>query len=234
MMVLEETETGKADREAAVVDRQAAAADRDSAALLFYQASVLREAAAHDREQAALLRHQAALDRAAAGTDELTGALRRRVGFPALQREMDRCRRSGTNLVIGFVDVDAMKEVNDTRGHQAGDQVLRDVALGLRAFLRSYDIVVRFGGDEFVFSLAGAGLRDVSARFDMMRASLGYLLRGSISAGFAEFRPHDTLEALIARADADLYDRRGAARDGRHPIVVGDGSAPGLVETAQP
>lgn len=201
--------------EAAAADRRQAAAERRDAGLLFHQASVLREEASLDRQLAALSRHQAGLDRDAASTDELTGVLRRRSGFSALQHEIDRCRRSNTSLVIGFVDVDGLKAVNDTRGHQAGDQLLKDVATGLRAVLRSYDVVVRFGGDEFVFSLAGAGLAAAAARFEKMLASLARLNGDSVSAGFGELAPAETLETLIERADKDLYQRRGAARDGR-------------------
>ncbi len=126
-----------------------------------------------------------------------------------------RCRRSNTSLVIGFVDVDGLKAVNTPAGHQAGDQLLKDVATGLRAVLRSYDVVVRFGGDEFVFSLAGAGLAAAAARFEKMLASLARLNGDSVSAGFGELAPAETLETLIERADKDLYQRRGAARDGR-------------------
>lgn len=201
------------DRDAAAADRQAAADDRDAAALLLHQAALLLEEAFADRQQAALSRHQAGLDRAAASTDELTGALRRRDGFPRLQHEIDRCRRSHAGLVIGFVDVDGMKTVNDSRGHQAGDALLREVAAGLRSVLRSYDVLVRFGGDEFIFSLVGAQMADAVARFDKMRSSLAHLNGSSVSAGFAELGSNDTLEALVARADADLYGRRALRND---------------------
>lgn len=204
------------DTASAAADREAAAIDRNIAGLLLHRASVLREEAAHDRERAALSRHQAGLDRAAAGTDELTGVLRRSGGYPALQHEIDRSRRANTSLVIGFVDVDGLKKVNDTRGHHTGDKLLREVATGLTKSLRSYDVVVRFGGDEFVYSLAGAQLNDATARFEKMRTSLAHINGDSVSAGFAELGPDDTLDTLIARADADLYDRRQrSARHGR-------------------
>lgn len=193
-------------------DRRAAAADRVAAALLLQQAWILRVAAARDHQQAARLRQQAALDRAAASTDELTGVLRRNDGFPALQREVERCRRLRMGLVIGFVDVDALKKINDTRGHTAGDRMLQEVAAGLRASLRSYDVIVRFGGDEFVYSLAGAELGDAISRFEKMRDSLARTTGDSVSAGFAELRQGESLEVLIARADDDLYERRRRTR----------------------
>jgi diguanylate cyclase (GGDEF)-like protein len=203
------------DGRGAAWDRYAAGVDRQVATILLRQAAALRVAAAKDREQAALLRHQAGLDLDAAGIDDLTGALCRRRGFPALQREVDRCRRSRTSLVIGFVDVDGLKEVNDTRGHFAGDELLRAVAANLEASLRSYDVVMRFGGDEFVYSQAGATMHDAITRYEGVRASLVHLNGDSVSAGFAELGSDDTLDTLISRADADLYRRRrvGSRRD---------------------
>jgi len=199
-------------RDEAADRRDEAADDRDTAAGRRDTAADGRDSAADDRDTAADDRDTAAGDRDnAADTDELTGALRRRRGFPALQHEMDRCQREGSNLVIAFLDVDAMKQVNDTRGHQAGDQLLRQVAEGLRASLRSYDVLMRFGGDEFVYSVAGAELNEAATRFAEMRASLALIEGDSVSAGFAELRPGDTLDTLIGRADADLYERRKAA-----------------------
>ena len=187
------------------------ASDREMAALLWHEAAMLRSEAARDRQRAALLRHQAALDRAAASRDDLTGALTRRAGRLALQHEIDRCRRSKTGLVLGFVDVDGLKKVNDVRGHLAGDALVAEVAGRLRASLRSYDVVMRFGGDEFVYSFADATLSDALHRFDAMRATLAHLNGDSVSGGFAELGPNDTLTELIERADADLYRRRAAS-----------------------
>ena len=202
------SEPSEGDGRGAAWDRYAAGADRQVAAIELRQAAALRAAAAKDRERAALLRHQAGLDLDAAGIDDLTGALCRRRGFPALQREGDRCRRSRTSLVIGFLDVDGLREVNDTRGHLAGDELLRAVAFNLQASLRSYDVFMRFGGDEFVYSQAGATMQDAATRFDGVRTSLVHLNGDSVSAGFAELGSDDTLETLISRADIDLYERR--------------------------
>jgi diguanylate cyclase (GGDEF)-like protein len=63
---------------------------------------------------------------------------------------LERARRAEEGLVVAFVDVDGLKQVNDTEGHFAGDALLIPVANSLRAYLRSYDLVMRFGGDEFV------------------------------------------------------------------------------------
>jgi diguanylate cyclase (GGDEF)-like protein len=195
-------------------ERLAAACDRDAAALLLRHVERLRAEAAEDLARADAARVQAAIDRVAAGVDDLTGALRRGPGLDALQHEIDRARRSDGLLVVGFVDVDGLKQVNDTRGHQAGDRVLCKVVDALSAALRSYDVIVRMGGDEFVFSLAGAELGAGEGRFGKIRESLvGIDGRDSATVGFAELRRGDTLDTLLERADADLYARRRAARD---------------------
>ena len=151
-----------------------AAGDRKRAAAARAQAAIQREAAARDRERAAEDRRLAARDRAAAagelaleGADYLTGALRRRVGLAAIQRELDRTSRTGERLVVAFVDVDGLKAINDRDGHAAGDDRCARWPGRSWQHLRSYDVIVRFGGDEFVCSLSGqdsAGARDASSR----------------------------------------------------------------------
>ena len=205
-------------------ERLAARLDRDAAALFLHAAALQAEEAARDRHLAALAVHQAALERASFEADELTGVLRRRTGLPALQREIDRCRRAGDDFVLGFLDVDGLKQVNDTLGHLAGDDMLWTVAVLLRASLRSYDIVVRFGGDEFVYSVAGATLDAAEARFDELARSLAGAAPGrTVTAGFAQLRSDDTLESLLARADADLYGRRRRSRQPGGPASHGNG-----------
>ena len=78
---------------------------------------------------------------------------------------MRRARREGTSLVVAFVDVDGLKAVNDTHGHAAGDDVLRAVAERLRARMRSYDLLVRMGGDEFLCALPNITVAEARERF---------------------------------------------------------------------
>lgn len=185
---------------------QRAADDRDRAAHD-------RAEAARDRRRAARDRAQAARDRVEAGIDGLTGALRRDRGMADLAREIDRARRSGGRLVLAFVDVDGLKAINDVRGHAAGDELLRDVALTLRSALRSYDLVIRYGGDEFLCALPGTDTGGARRRFDGVATELlDRNARASVSTGLAELEDPDTLERLIARADAALY----AGRDRLH------------------
>ena len=141
--------------------------------------------------------------------DALTGALDRRAGIEALGFEIERCRRHGEPLVVAFVDVDGLKHVNDTCGHSAGDELLAEVAAALATSLRSYDLVFRFGGDEFVCCVDDADLLAASERFAGVKARLAAGCPGaSVSVGLAQLRPNDTPDSIIARADAAMYASR--------------------------
>lgn len=193
-----------------------AAGDRKRAAASRNRAAAQREAAARDRQEAALDRRQAALDRSVAaeelaleGFDVVTGALRRRVGLAAIQREMDRTARSGEELVVAFVDVDGVKRVNDDFGHGRGDELLRATVSAIKNRLRSYDVIARFGGDEFVCSLAGQGAARARERFDQISLRLGRgETCGSFTVGLAERRKEDSVEELIGRADEAMRQMR--------------------------
>jgi diguanylate cyclase (GGDEF)-like protein len=143
--------------------------------------------------------------------DELTGALRRGAGLAALQREMDRTRRvPGKGLAVIFIDVDGLKEVNDREGHAAGDERLRATVAALRERLRSYDLVVRYGGDEFVCVLTDSGAAEAERTAASLRDQVLARTGGTISAGIAEVAPGDSVDALVERADAALYAGRRA------------------------
>jgi diguanylate cyclase (GGDEF)-like protein len=187
-------EYAAADRADAASDRQLAAADRTSASAEIGQARI-------ELEQAYL--------------DDLTGAHRRDLGLITLQREIERSRRSGQPFALAFIDVDGLKQLNDHDGHAAGDALLQAVVAALKAGLRSYDPIVRVGGDEFLCGLTNTSLRDSRRRVEQIRAAVE---RGSpaasISVGVAMLGDRDTLEMLIARADADMYSRKQRERTG--------------------
>jgi diguanylate cyclase (GGDEF)-like protein len=143
----------------------------------------------------------------------MTGALRRAAGMAQLEREVRRARRfDDRKLVVAFVDLDDLKEVNDTRGHAAGDAVLRELAAALRRRLRAYDLVIRWGGDEFVCSLPGAGLDAAQRALNDIRSELLARTGCTFSAGYAELGLEGEADSLVARADADYYERRGRDR----------------------
>jgi diguanylate cyclase (GGDEF)-like protein len=168
-----------------------------------------RAAASLDRAEAALDRHRAREYLRRTYRDDLTGALQRMSGRDVLSHEVDRSARTGEPLLIAFLDVVNLKTVNDTHGHAAGDQLLRAVGQALCNGLRSYDTVVRYGGDEFVCGLPNARLDDAAGRF----ADVGQLLvdrfaNGSVRIGVAELKAGEPLDAAIGRADRDLYARQ--------------------------
>ena len=175
-----------------------------------------RTGAVHDRAEAAGDRHAASADRgasagdrAAASLDELTGAHRRGAGFVELEREIARVRRTRQRFVLAFVDVNGLKAINDSRGHTAGDRMLREVVTTLRTVLRSYDLIIRFGGDEFLCAIPGVSIEDAAQRLAAVNAALAASPeRGSVTAGLADLREDDSFEDLIARADAALYHQR--------------------------
>lgn len=127
-----------------------------------------------------------------------------------LEREIARAKRTGQPYVLAFVDVDHLKDTNDSLGHAAGDELLRLIADTIRTNLRSYDLVVRFGGDEFVCGLPDLTMEASTARFRLINASLGQTRKASVTVGFAELGTGDSLEALLARSDEAMYQERKA------------------------
>ena len=217
------------DETAVARDRRAEAIERSittSGGSLAEQIEELRANAAASRALAAADRARAARDRADAARerarleadllnahlDGLTGAYRREMGTLSLALELDRARRGDGRFVVAFVDVDGLKLVNDRDGHLAGDRLLRTLVSTMRAHLRSFDPIVRYGGDEFVCGIAGVGLADVAQRF----ALVDHALRGSVgtgvTVGLAAATAAETLHQIVARADASLL----AARRSRH------------------
>jgi diguanylate cyclase (GGDEF)-like protein len=197
----------------AAVERRLSAQSRARAALQRQAAADDRASAARDRQHAALDRMAYAHELATAAIDEMTGALRRGVGLVALQREMDRTRRTGEQLIVAFVDVDGLKAVNDRDGHAAGDALLRTVVSLVTEEFRSYDLMLRFGGDEFVCSFSGDGLDEIAIRFGRVSVKLGQAAPGaSISVGVSQRQAEDTIETLLDRADAQMIATRRCHR----------------------
>jgi diguanylate cyclase (GGDEF)-like protein len=201
------------DDAAALLDRELGPRDDSSrAARIRVWAAADREQAALDRANAAREVEQARADLMRAQLDDLTGAYQRQMGELELTREIARARRSGGRLVLAFVDVDSLKARNDRDGHAAGDALLQSVVDAIRSKLRSYDPIVRFGGDEFVCGLSNTDLDGARRRFDEIRDALRDADdSASISVGLAVLGPDDGLEELTARGDAALYRAKHAA-----------------------
>ena len=201
------------DRLAAAGERELAEGDRQAALLNRVAGASERVEAKHDRKSSLADRVGSEIDRGSSALDGLTGAHVRSAGIVALEREIARARRLQQPLMLAFVDVDGLKAINDMYGHAAGDELLRGVADVLRSTLRSYDVVVRYGGDEFV--CVGAGLEPpvFVERFSVIHDELAGI--ASISVGFAELSPGDTSDTLLARADEAMYQHRRNKRSGR-------------------
>jgi two-component system cell cycle response regulator len=162
-------------------------------------------------------------------TDPLTGVNNRRYVERRLLEELGRSRRQGYALSCMYIDIDHFKKINDSRGHQAGDEVLREVAARIKAELRLSDALGRFGGEEFVVLLIDAELTDAVCVAERIRQSVaeqpllssgGAGVTVTVSIGVAALRLPDGGDALetaaqdlLARADQALYRAKGEGRN---------------------
>ncbi len=200
----------------------------ESEVALLRQLDELAAKAAVDRARAAAERERAAVDRAVAARerarleaelrsahlDELTGAYRREMGRLAISHEIDRARRSDGRFVLAFVDVDRLKAVNDRDGHAAGDRVLQSVVHAIRTRLRSFDPIVRYGGDEFVCGLGGTDIIEARRRFESIGIAIEADAQVGISVGLAALAPDDTTDLLTERADAAMLEVKARHHSG--------------------
>jgi diguanylate cyclase (GGDEF)-like protein len=182
------------DRAGAKRDRQSSASDRTHA---------LR-----DRHAALTDRSLSARDRESFVTDGLTGAHHREPGLAELERDIIKAKRIRQPFVLAFVDADNLKGINDMHGHAAGDEVLRQVVSTIRGCVREYDLIVRFGGDEFLCGLLNVNLADAAKRFQVAKTDLAAIPHASFTVGLVELAPDDGLHNLIGRADAAMYQKR--------------------------
>jgi diguanylate cyclase (GGDEF)-like protein len=190
-------------------DRARAAADRVKGANDRRRAAADREEAALERAEALRHRTESADDLRRATTDELTGARTRMFGLEEVSRELERAHRTGGALVLAFVDVDGLKQVNDAEGHLAGDALLQRVGETIRASIRPYDLIVRYGGDEFVCAMPNLSAREARTRFEKIAVALTAVsAEHSVTFGIAEAGRDDGLQELLARAGAALLEAR--------------------------
>ena len=231
----EEKDQAVAERAAAIEARERIAAERDAIANSRDRAGAERDSIANTRDRAAVEREAIGTSRQSGGgggtgaedldpnlerarleaelqrahLDALTGAFRREVGRLALRNEIERARRADGKFVIAFIDVDGLKGVNDRDGHAAGDRVLRMLAAIMRANLRPYDPIVRFGGDEFICGISSIDPGDVQHRIGVIDQSLRHATGVGITAGLAALTgAMESVDELTERADAALIEAK--------------------------
>jgi diguanylate cyclase (GGDEF)-like protein len=151
-------------------------------------------------------------------TDQLTGLFNRYKFEDLFNFELLQARRHKTEISIILLDIDHFKSVNDTYGHNRGDAVLKAFAAVLKSSVRSSDVVVRWGGEEFIVFAPKTSLEQAYQLAEMIRKKVkntemphaNYL---TVSIGVASVAEEDSLETLIHRADRALYRAKGLGRD---------------------
>ena len=151
-------------------------------------------------------------------TDELTGLINRRGGESTIGNEIARAKRHRTPLTCVLIDIDRFKSVNDTFGHQVGDQVLRELSALFKRTVRTYDTVVRWGGEEFLLVLPGVSLEDAQRLADRIRRAVEAIEfpgagRITLSAGAAGLGLDFSFEEMLATADRRLYQAKSSGRN---------------------
>ncbi len=153
-----------------------------------------------------------------AATDQLTGAYNRRKMLEIMKYEMQRAQRQEAPLALIMLDIDHFKHINDTYGHQEGDQVLIKLSDLVHSNLRGTDFLIRFGGEEFLVVLPAADLAEACEAAERLRhlvaqKNFSPVERVRISLGVAQLREGDTMDSVIKRADDKLYEAKQGGRD---------------------
>lgn len=154
-------------------------------------------------------------------TDPLTQIANRRGMMRAFETEQAKMQRDGTTLAIGLLDVDNFKKLNDTLGHQTGDEALKFLARRVGELLRPVDVVARYGGEEFVVLLPATGLeeaqqvltrlqRTLSAEFFEHEDKKVFI---TFSAGVTLYRAGEAIEATLDRSDVALYEAKRTGKN---------------------
>jgi diguanylate cyclase (GGDEF)-like protein len=160
----------------------------------------------------------------AARSDNLTGLGNHRAFYEDVRREISRRAETGSSFAIVMLDLDGLKQINDTLGHQAGDDGIRAVARSLRASLRVADSAYRTGGDEFMVLLPGERAFGGLVFAQRLQAEIVQTRKAiTVSCGVTEAEGLESARSLTRRADLALYE---AKRTGRRVVVYSDGISP--------
>jgi len=160
--------------------------------------------------------------RALSLTDELTGLYNRRGFFTLAEQEFKMAKRQKKGIFMLYVDLDGMKSINDSSGHQEGDRALKAIADILRETYRDSDIIARIGGDEFVVvpvGETGDNIALITSRLqrsvDGYNAKASHAYKLSLSIGIAHYNPESpcSMDELLAQADKSMYEQKRNKRE---------------------
>ncbi len=169
-------------------------------------------------------------------TDSLTGVANRRIFLESLGGAISFAQRHQTPLSIIMADLDDFKSINDTFGHNEGDQVLQAFAILLMEDSRQEDLIARWGGEEFIMMLPGISAKEAAIFAERLRHRLEEITfpdpdtRLTASFGVSEFQPGDTSTSFIERADQALYE---AKRLGKNQVTFLENEAKQVAEEKQ-
>ena len=176
-----------------------------------------------------------------ASRDGLTSLWNRKAILAILERDLLRAERDGQPVGLIMIDVDHFKQINDSRGHAAGDTVLRIIASGIASVLRPYDSVGRCGGEEFLIVAPGCGMAATSELAERVRSHVancsimvaGSNVQVSLSLGVATGQTAAQMEKLLHAADSAMYQAKHAGRNRVEPSL-GRAAGAGQSPTAAP
>lgn len=179
-----------------------------------------------DSSQLLNMRQQARQLENIAFQDPLTGVANRRSGESRLQAAMMEFNQVGLSFGIVFLDIDYFKRINDTLGHDIGDQVLRMLAQTLKVNLRQHDMVSRWGGEEFLLVIRDVDekhLKKISEKLRLLVSQAGLKTESeqvsiTVSMGATLVKKGDSLEIITRRADALMYESK---QNGRNRVIIG-------------
>ena len=153
--------------------------------------------------------------------DALTGAQNRRAMDAILAREVARSARTGSRLSVGMIDIDHFKRVNDKHGHDAGDKLLLHITMIAKSVLRDADVLVRYGGEEFLLILPDSDTQGAEFVLDRLKQVISKSpliyeskkINITFSGGIAQLKEGENGQALVLRADTALYAAKHAGRN---------------------
>lgn len=161
-----------------------------------------------------------------ASKDMLTGLYNRRAMTDFLSEEVSRVNRGDKTFTLAMIDIDKFKSINDTYGHQAGDEVIKSISQIMSGHFRHHDMIARWGGEEFVIAFPETSIQSAASISDSLRKKIvatiiladGHDIQITVTIGLSSYKHEAGLDACINDADQALYFGKEA---GRNQVIVG-------------